>query len=382
MIFTPAAALVSAGTDMKNTHAKPARWTPTDKRFMELAFAEARKVKGKTLPNPPVGAVLAKRGLVVAKGGTRPAGQPHAEVVALGKAGENAEGSTLYVTLEPCSHQGRTPPCVDAILAAGIRKVVVAIQDANPLVGGEGIRRLRAAGIEVLVGLMEEEAEAFYEGFFFRIAYGRPLIILKIAQSLDGRINGRPETETAITGEAARKWTHGLRARVDAVVITGRTLRIDDPDLTPRLSHGPVPETIILSRCGPFPEAAKVFSADRPSKTLVLGESRAGLPERVEHIAMSAPATGSDALDALMVLFAERGYHSVLLEGGPELWALFLNARKWDKLFVLTAPQMLPLGERWDAKLTQDWGIALKFRNLTAFGNDFLTEFGQAKSEE
>lgn len=362
---------------------------------MEQAFAEARKVKGKTLPNPPVGAVLVKRGVVVGKGGTRPAGQSHAEIVALEKAGEKAAGSTLYVTLEPCSHHGRTPPCVDAILAAGIRKVIVAVQDANPLVGGEGIRALRRAGIEVLAGLMEEEAAQFYAGFFFRIRRGRPLIQLKIAQSLDGRINARPGEETPITGEAARKWTHGLRSRVDAILITGRTLRVDDPDLTPRLApgftpgKGPLPEVVILSRRGPFPAGAKVFSPDRTAKTLVVGESGAGLPAWVEHVPVAASASngsgaasGEAVLAALLALFEARGYHSVLVEGGRDLWGLFLGAEKWDKLFILTAPQVYPQGERWDLKLDQDWGKSLKFRNLTPFGSDFLMEFGHSESQE
>ncbi|MDB5049960.1 MAG: riboflavin biosynthesis protein RibD [Fibrobacteres bacterium] len=367
---------------MKKTHASNPRWTPTDKRFMELAFAEARKVKGKTLPNPPVGAVLAKRGLVEGKGGTRPAGQSHAEIVALDKAGEKAEGSTLYVTLEPCGHHGRTPPCVDAIIKAGIRKVVIAIQDANPLVGGQGIRALRDAGIEVAVGLMEEEAALFYEGFFYRITHGRPLILLKIAQSLDGRINSRPGVETAITGEASRKWTHGLRSLADAVVITGRTLRADDPDLTPRLVQGPAPEVVVLSRRGPFPAEAKIFSKDRNAKTLVLGESGAGLPAWVEHVAAEGAPSASDPLASLLALFDKRGYHSVLIEGGRELWTLFLQSGKWDKLYVLTAPQIFPEGDRWDTGLARDWGKSLKFRNLTPFGSDFLTEFGHCEPEE
>ena len=357
---------------------------------MEAAFAEARKVKGRTLPNPAVGAVLVRRGVVVGKGGTRPAGQAHAEIVALEKAGAKAAGSTLYVTLEPCSHQGRTPPCVDAILAAGIAKVVIAVQDANPLVAGQGVRILRKAGLEVRVGLMEEEAARFYEGFFFSITHGRPLILLKIAQSLDGRINGSPGTETPITGDAARKWTHGQRSRADAVVITGETLRVDDPDLTPRLAAvagAQGPETVILSRRGPFPPEAKVFSRERAAKTIVLSGSAEGLPAWVEHAVLEPgsgkqPLSGTDTVAALLALFGNRGYHSVLIEGGPELWALFLNAGVWDRLYVMTAPKILPQGERWDTVLDQAWGKSLKFRNLTAFGNDFLTEFGRSESRE
>jgi diaminohydroxyphosphoribosylaminopyrimidine deaminase/5-amino-6-(5-phosphoribosylamino)uracil reductase len=389
---------------MKKKQGKTPHWSPADHRYMEMAFAEARKAKGRTLPNPPVGAVLVKRGVVLGKGGTRPAGQAHAEIVALEKAGEKAKGGTLYVTLEPCSHHGRTPPCADAVIAAGIREVVVAVRDKNPLVGGDGIRALKKAGIEVRVGLMEDEAASFYEGFFHRIRKGKPQILVKIAQSLDGRINGAPGIETAITGEQARKWTHGMRSRVDAIVIGGGTLRADDPDLTPRLASGPAPDVIVLSRKGPLPADAKVFAPERASKTVVVGESREGLPAWVEHVPIgtageSGSAVGSTgdavppagtpagspedraALAALLALFDVRGYHSVLVEGGRSLWKLFLSSGKWDRLFILTAPKVFPEGERWDTDLGRDWGKSLKFRNLTPFGSDFLTEFGRSDSE-
>jgi diaminohydroxyphosphoribosylaminopyrimidine deaminase/5-amino-6-(5-phosphoribosylamino)uracil reductase len=358
------------------------RWSPSDRAFMELAFAEARKVKGRTLPNPPVGAVLVKAGKMIGRGGTRPAGQAHAEIAALEAAGAKARGSTLYVTLEPCSHHGRTPPCVDAVIAAGIGKVVIAIQDENPLVGGKGIRALRKAGIDVRIGLMEEEAAELYAGFFFRIAHGRPKIILKIAQTLDGRINLEPGEEISITGEEARAWVHGLRARVDAVMIGGRTLRGDNPQLTPRLIKGAtVPEAVILSRKGPFSENAHLFAKNRGAKTTVVSETRLGLPVWVDHVPTKEFSDKNGILKAILGLFEQRGYHSVLVEGGSEMWALFLNAGLWDSLFILTAPSVFSQGDRWDAGLGQDWGKSLKFRKLTPFGSDFLTEFGRTESD-
>ncbi len=348
---------------------------------MALAFVEANKVKGKTLPNPAVGAVFVKAGKVVGKAGTRPAGQAHAEIVALEAAGAKAKGSTLYVTLEPCSHHGKTPPCVDALIAAGIKAVFIGARDANPLVGGKGIRALEKAGIKVSVGLMAAEAEAFYGGFFFSIRKGRPKIILKIAQSLDGRINHGPDEETPITGEEARAWTHGRRALVDAVLVSGKTLRADNPDLTPRLVKGAAaPDAIVLSRRGPFPQHANLFAQGRTSKTLVIGESGEDLPAWVEHIRLGEFSTKSDVLAGLLALFAKRGYHSVLVEGGRELWGLFLNADAADELNIITAPRFLPDGERWDAGLAQDWGKSLKFRNLTPLGSDFLSEFGRSES--
>lgn len=366
-------------------------WSKTDLLYMDLAFAEARKVKGQTLPNPAVGAVLVKAGKVVGKGGTRPAGQPHAEIVALEKAGAKARGSTLYVTLEPCCHQGRTPPCTLAVIAAGVKEVVIAAQDANPLVGGKGIRALKRAGIKVRVGLRADEAAAFYRGFFFRVKYGRPLILLKIAQSLDGRINGGPGEETSITGEESKAWVHALRAHVDAVVIGGRTLRVDNPRLTPRKVSGPIPEAVVLSRQGPFPANAHLFAKGRGAKTVVLCESAEGLPPWVDRALLSPPPSSltrpaqprlpNPALASLLALFKERGYHSVMIEGGREIWSLFLNAGLWDSLYILTAPKLLPQGERWDMDLARDWGKSLKFRNFASFGKDYLADFGNSESE-
>ena len=348
---------------------------------MEMAFAEANRVKGKTLPNPAVGAVLVKAGKVIAKGGTGPAGQAHAEIAALKAAGAKAKGSTLYVTLEPCSHHGKTPPCVDALIKAGVSEVVAPVKDSNPLVGGKGIAALEKAGIKVRIGLMREEAEAFYAGFFFAIANKRPKIILKIAQSLDGRINHGPDEETPITGEEARAWTHGRRALVDAVIVSGKTLRADNPDLTPRLIKGAAaPEALVLSRRGPFPSQANLFNEGRTSRTIVIGESREDLPAWVEHVRVGEFANKADLLAALLALFAKRGYHSVLVEGGRELWGLFLNADVVDQLFVITAPRFLPGGDHWDSGLAQDWGNSLKFRNLTPLGSDFLSEFGRSGS--
>src|SRR5690606_13552012 len=188
--------------------------------------------------------------------------------------------------------------------------------------------------------------------------------------------------ETAITGEKARLWTHALRSRVDAVLIGGRTLRVDDPDLTPRLAGGPIPEAVVLSR-GPFKPEARLFARGGPAKTWVAGPGREGLPTWVEHFPMEANRTGKEAdrpaketVAALLSLFEQRGYHAVLVEGGREVWALFLKAGICDSLFILTAPKLLPGGEKWDSGLGQHWGKSLNFHNLTALGNDFLAEFG------
>lgn len=355
-------------------------WSEADKRFMEMAFAEARRVKGTTLPNPAVGAVIVKGGQVVGKGGTRPAGQAHAEIAALEKAGTKAKGATLYVTLEPCCHHGRTPPCTDALIAAGLKKVVVSVRDRNPLVGGQGIRQLRSAGIEVREGLVAEEGEEFYQGFFFRMTHGRPQVILKIAQSVDGRINARPGEETAITGDKARVFTHRLRSRADAVLIGGGTLRCDNPDLTPRLileATGPGPETVILTRRGPLPLEARLFAEGRKSKTLVLSLDLEILPPWIAQDRIRGE--GKQAVDGILEAFKARGYHSVLVEGGPQVWSLFLDSGVWDRLFIVTAPRVLPEGERWDRDLSKGWGKSLKFRKFSSLGEDYLAEFGRSE---
>jgi len=333
-----------------------------DQKFMEMAFAEAEKVKGMTLPNPPVGAVMVKGDHIVAKGGTRPAGQAHAEIVALRRAGVNARGATLYVTLEPCCHFGKTPPCTKAIIAAGIKRVVIACQDPNPKVSGKGIAALRRAGITTKVGVLQTRGQWFYEGFFFYITHRRPKIILKIAQSQDGRINARAGVETRITGAKAKVFSHGLRAQSDAVLIGGKTLRVDNPALTPRLHPGSIPEALVLTRKHRFLAKYKLFSAKRVSKTTKVSLS---------------PSLDSDKkkAHALIELFQQKGYHMVLVEGGRSVWAPFLNSGLFDTLYLLTAPVLFPKGERWVSNLKPGWVKTLEFHRFTPFGPDILAEF-------
>ena len=304
-----------------------------DHRFMEMAFAEAVSVKGMTLPNPPVGAILVKKGRVIGRGRTRSAGQSHAEIVALEDAKESAAGATLYVTLEPCCHYGRTPPCTFALIAAGVKRVVAACSDPNPRVSGRGFEQLRRAGIAVQQGLLKEYGDAFYEGFFLYITQGRPKIILKIAQSLDGRINVRHGIETRITGEDSRRFTHELRARADAVLIGGETLRADNPDLTPRTTGGPIPQALVLTRKSRHTSHFRLFAKKRRPPTLTLS-----VPEKRKA-------------ESLMRFFRHKGYHMVLVEGGRAVWAPFLNAGLCDALYLFTSPKLLPNGEREEAEI-------------------------------
>src|SRR3954471_13570565 len=199
-----------------------------DQRFMALALALGRRGLGRTWPNPAVGAVIVKDGVIVGRGWTQPGGRPHAEVDALKRAGEAARGATLYVTLEPCSHQGKSPPCADAVIAAGIARVVSAIEDPNPEVAGQGHARLRAAGIAVDVGLLAEVAARDHAGHFRRIRDRRPHVILKLAVSADDRIAAAGHRPVAITGDAARTRVHLLRAQCDAILVGIGTALADD----------------------------------------------------------------------------------------------------------------------------------------------------------
>ncbi|MCD6023339.1 MAG: ribD [Fibrobacteria bacterium] len=360
------------------------KFTPRDLAFMEMAFAEAMAVKGKTLPNPPVGAVLVKSGKVVGRGGTRPAGEAHAEIVALEQAGAAAAGATLYVTLEPCGHFGRTPPCSRALIEAGVARVIAACSDPNPLVAGAGLAQLRRAGISVETGLLGDRAEALYAGFFFWVRHGRPRIVVKIAQSLDGRINARRGVETALTGPEARRFAHSLRARADAILVGGETVRVDDPDLTPREIPGaPHPEILVLSRKMKPSNKYHIFTAGRKSGTWVISGKKftktakisAKLPEKPEKLSIIQLPEKWPLARELIDIFTSRGYHEVLVEGGRAAWSPFLNAGLCDELDLITAPALHPGGERWDAGLRPGWVKPLEFHRFTPLGSDILAEF-------
>ena len=206
-----------------------------DRRYMELALALGHRTLGQTWPNPAVGAVVVKDGVIVGRGWTAPGGRPHGEPQALARAGEAARGATVYVTLEPCSHHGKTPPCADALIAAGVKRVVSAIEDPNPEVAGQGHARLRAAGIVVDVGLCADEARRAHAGHIRRITSGRPHVTLKLAVSADGKIGAAGHKPVAITGDAVRAKVHLQRAHSDAILIGIGTALADDPELTCRL---------------------------------------------------------------------------------------------------------------------------------------------------
>ena len=318
-----------------------------DGRFMARALELARQGLGRTHPNPSVGAVLVRSGRVVGEGFTAPAGGPHAEVGALRAAGARAKGADLYVTLEPCAHVGRTPACVEALLPLGLRRVVIAAVDPNPRVRGRSIRRLRAAGVSVTVGVGEAEANAIMAGYRSTMLRGRPLVMLKLASTLDGRIASRTGDARWITGAAARRRAHELRDVHDAILVGASTVRADDPELTCRIPGGRDPVRVVV--CGPrldLPARARVLDV-RTAPTLIVTAAGAD-PRRVAQLRRRGVAVapipgrrGNVSALALMRTLTARGITSVLVEGGATVAADLLHLGLVDRIAWFVAPSIL-----------------------------------------
>lgn len=311
---------------------------------MRLALELARLGEGDVNPNPLVGAVLVRDGDVVGRGWHRRFGEPHAEVFALEEAGEAARGATLCVTLEPCCHHGKTPPCTDRIIAAGVARVVVAMRDPNPLVDGGGIERLRAAGIDVIEGVLSDEAARQNEIFLTFTRTGRPFVQLKIAASLDGRIATRAGDSKWISGPASRAEAHRLRRRFSSIAVGVSTVVADDPQLSVRHVVGRDPVPIVLDPAGRIPESARLLDRDpRPivvTSTMPTGKEKALVARgtRVWRI----PARGRRLdLPSLLDRLAEASIDSVLVEGGGETAAGFLEADVVDKVSFFVAPLVI-----------------------------------------
>lgn len=319
-------------------------WLPWMRRALQLAALGA----GRTSPNPLVGAVvLNAAGTLVGEGFHAKAGTPHAEVHALAQAGERARGGTLVVTLEPCCHHGRTPPCSQAVIAAGIARVVVAMADPNPQVGGGGIAQLQAAGIEVITGVAEAEAQTLNRAFVHRIRTGRPLGIFKWAMSLDGRTALPNGASQWISSPPARAWVHQLRSACDAVIVGGGTLRADDPLLTSRGRRTPEPLRVVISSSLQLPASAQLYDTGTAPTLIAHGpDADPEARERLAAIAAAHPGLETLALDTcspatLVRALAQRGCNQVLWECGPDLAAAALNEGCIQELAAVIAPKLL-----------------------------------------
>ncbi len=354
--------------------------TPFDRAMMHRCITLARRALGRTSPNPLVGSVVVQDGEIVGEGFHPGAGQPHAEVFALREAGEKARGATIYVSLEPCNHYGRTPPCSEALVAAGVAKVVVGMVDPDPRVSGGGIERLRRAGIEVVVGVEEAACRELNEAFIYRILHKRPLGILKYAMTLDGKIATISGHSTWVTGKEARSHVHQLRAACDAVIVGGNTVRLDDPYLTSHHPDAHNPLRVVMSRTLDLPIDAHVWQID-DAPTLVLTEVAANpdlqkqlVKKKVEVVELT-PLTPAK----VMTYLYERQLSSVLWECGGTLAASAIADGAVQKIMAFIAPKIVggrvapsPVGDLGFATMTD--ALTLERVSLRQLGSDYVIE--------
>jgi diaminohydroxyphosphoribosylaminopyrimidine deaminase/5-amino-6-(5-phosphoribosylamino)uracil reductase len=317
-----------------------------DKRFMRLALELAEKSRGRTSPNPLVGAVIVKNGRIVGRGYHKKAGSAHAEINALKAARRYANGATLYVNLEPCCHYGRTSPCTEEIIKAGIKRGVFSIKDPNPLVAGRGAGQLRKAGIDVDFGLLKNEAQNLNEVYLKYIRSGRPFVTLKTAQTLDGRIATTAGNSKWITGTKARKLAHQLRAENDAVVVGSGTVRNDNPQLTVRSVRGNNPYRIIVSRRVNFSGSLKLFKNNDDARTILATTKKSVGKMKAKNLIVWTIRENKDGLSPADLLdkAGQFGITSLLIEGGGALATSFIKAGLIDKHYLFIAPKIIGAG--------------------------------------
>ena len=355
---------------------------------MALAISLGQRGLGRCWPNPSVGCVIVKDGRIVGRGRTADGGAPHAETEALKQAGSLASEATAYVSLEPCAHQGRTPPCANSLVAAGVSRVVVGASDPNPQVNGQGVAILRNAGIEVTEGVLRQEAEQLHQGFFKRISIGRPFVTLKLANSFDGRIATASGESKWITGPEARRLVHGMRANHDAVMVGGGTARADDPSLNVRdLGDVPQPVRVVISRKLDIPLSGKlahtaadipVWMCHGPDAPQELRDAWTGLGAKLLECRLGGQQVDpTSALEAL----GQQGLTRVFCEGGGTLAASLLSADLVDELIGFTAGLAIgaegqpSIGAMGFYRLAE----ASRFRLLEtrAVGNDTVTRWSR-----
>ncbi|MCK5687706.1 bifunctional diaminohydroxyphosphoribosylaminopyrimidine deaminase/5-amino-6-(5-phosphoribosylamino)uracil reductase RibD [Myxococcota bacterium] len=326
--------------------------SPKEQKNQELmheALSEAQKGLGRTRPNPVVGCIIVKDGEIVGRGYHKKAGEPHAEVVALKDAGADAKGADVYVTLEPCDHQGRTAPCTDALIEAGVRRVFVGMRDPNPLVNGKGIQRLQKADVEVQTDILGAECAALNEPYAHFIRTQRPLVVAKLAQSLDGRVATRTGESQWITSEKARERGHQLRNQLDAIMVGIDTVLADDPILTCRLEGCRHPVRIVVDSGARTPPDARILlqpEIDKPLTIVAVGHNAP--QDRVESIQKTGATVlsckekeGRVDLNDLLDQLGQLELLSVLLEGGPTLMGAFFDAGLVSRVYAFIAPTVL-----------------------------------------
>lgn len=350
-----------------------------DEQYMRLAIEMAKAGIGQTSPNPIVGAVVVKDGEIVGFGAHLKAGEPHAEVHAIRMAGEKAKGSTVYVTLEPCSHYGKTPPCADLLIETGVRRVVIATTDPNPLVAGKGIERLRNAGIDVKLGVLKEEADELNRVFFHYIATKTPFVTLKYASSLDGKIATATGESKWITSEAAREDVHRYRAVHDAILVGVNTVIADNPSLTVRLPEGGKnPIRIVLDTHLRTPLDANILHDGQAETWVIVGSEVSDEKKKryenknVQVISMSTPHID---IDELLRVLGERRITSLFVEGGSHVHDSFVRAKAVNEIVAYFAPKLIggkqaptPIGGMGFASMADV--MQLQIRRIETIGPD------------
>lgn len=359
------------------------KFSQKDKQFMERCLVLAGQGRGQVSPNPMVGCVIVKNGRIVGEGYHKAFGGPHAEIYALKKAGDNTKNATLYVNLEPCSHFGKTPPCAGAIIKAGIKKVIVASQDPNPLVAGKGLQKLRKASIDVQVGLFRDEAERLNEKFYTFMKTRFPFVGIKIAQTLDGRIADSFGRSKWITSEEARKEAHRIRSEYDAILVGANTVLNDNPELTVRTVPGRNPVRIVLDGRMRIHPKSKIFNT-RNAKTILLTSTQA-LQKKKRVAALVAKkgvqivAVGRTAEinpNTVLLILGSFGISSLLIEGGSATISGFLKHKSVNHIHCFVAPKILG-----DGLSSISLGVSVVTKSIQIMkpsvkvvGSDFLLE--------
>ncbi|MBV5260113.1 bifunctional diaminohydroxyphosphoribosylaminopyrimidine deaminase/5-amino-6-(5-phosphoribosylamino)uracil reductase RibD [Synechococcus moorigangaii CMS01] len=352
--------------------------TDFDRAMMQRCIALAKQAAGRTAPNPMVGAVVVKEGKIIGEGFHPGAGQPHAEVFALREAGDAAQGATIYVSLEPCNHYGRTPPCSQAVVKAGVKKVVVGMVDPNPLVAGGGLQTLRDAGIEVLVGVEEAACRELNAGFIWRMVHKRPLGILKYAMTLDGKIATTTGHSAWITHQETRNRVYDLRSQCDAVIVGGNTVRLDNPYLTTHELTAHNPLRVVVSQSLDLPGDRHLWDvAIAPTVVITQAAANPKMQTFLQNQGIEVVHLDPVCPDGVMQYLYDRGCLQVLWECGGTLAAAAIASSSIQKVMAFIAPKIIggqgaptPVG---NLGLTQmDEAIALENVQLQSIGHDFL----------
>jgi diaminohydroxyphosphoribosylaminopyrimidine deaminase/5-amino-6-(5-phosphoribosylamino)uracil reductase len=358
----------------------------TDESYIKLAIEIARKGTGHVSPNPLVGCVIVKNNSIIGAGYHEKYGENHAEVNAINTAKESVEGSTLYVNLEPCSHTGKTPPCVNKIIENKIRRVVIGTLDMNPLVCGKGVRKLKAAGIEVKVGVLEKECMELNKFFFKYIAGNLPFVTLKAAQTLDGKIADCSGDSKWITTVHSRRYVHLLRSKYDAVLVGSGTVSKDDPSLTVRYTEGRNPYRVLIDSKLALSSNHKLFKNNQDNKFIILTSKRSVVKKRkiasitamgIKILYVKEARDGRlDLKNALSVL-AKNKIASVLVEGGSEVFTSFIRSNLFDDILLFVSPKMLGCGLPVIGQIgvkSIKKALKLKIDNFEKIGDDLLIE--------